>query len=61
MRTFLIVVSVLIMVLSGGCSLIFMSDGGMRNWGEAILVLGGIPFAVGLVIFVLALRMNKKT
>ncbi|MCP5085658.1 MAG: hypothetical protein GY952_02460 [Rhodobacteraceae bacterium] len=60
MRTFLMVVSILIMVFSGGCSLVFLLDGGMKMYLDAILVLGGVPFAVGLVIFLLARRMDKK-
>ncbi|MCP5087076.1 MAG: hypothetical protein GY952_09780 [Rhodobacteraceae bacterium] len=60
MRTFLMVFSILIMVFSGGCSLYFLL-GGMGPYISFVFVLGGIPFVVGLVIFLLARRMQKKT
>ncbi|MCP5087077.1 MAG: hypothetical protein GY952_09785 [Rhodobacteraceae bacterium] len=56
MRTFFRVLGILIMVFTGGCSLFFVTAGGFSGvdfLGTALLV-GGVPFAVGLVIFLLA-------
>ncbi len=45
------------MVFSGGCSLfVLASFAGQSNWDiwGAVLVLGGIPFGIGLAAFLLA-------
>ena len=55
----------LLMLFSGGCSLLFIGDmltrtGGERyvTW-EAVAVIGGIPLAVGLLVFWLAIRHRR--
>jgi hypothetical protein len=49
----------LVLIFSGGCSLMFMPDAISGNQyvdPVAILVIGGIPFAIALLIFWLSLR-----
>ena len=65
-RIFFVIVGTLIMLFSGGCSLLllgsyFLEPGGPENFvtPEAVLIVGGPPFAIGLVILLLALRAGR--
>ena len=55
----------LIMLFSGGCTLIFaaselQSSGGDFHFGvDGILIFGGVPFVVGLFIWLLAMASRK--
>lgn len=53
-------VALLLLLFSGGCSLLFISDmsrpGPTYVTWEAVAIIGGIPFVVGLVILWLAMR-----
>jgi hypothetical protein len=56
-------VALLLLLFSGGCSLLFLVDmsrssGSYVTW-EAVAVLGGTPFVVGLVVWWLAMRRSK--
>lgn len=46
-RTFLVVIGVLVMLFSGGCSLLLMSDA-WEIW-PLTLIFGGVPFALALL------------
>lgn len=48
-RIALEVIGIGLMVLSGGCSLLVLGSGGLGAF-STVLVFGGIPFAVGLLI-----------
>ena len=62
-----IVLGGLLSLFSGGCSLYLLTDyrGGQglrldpNNW-EIISVIGGIPFAIGLAIVLLALLFGRR-
>ncbi len=65
MRRIFAAVGVIIMVLTGGCTLFFifslLSEGGSESGafvGVAI-VYGGLPFLVGLGVFLLATRAGR--
>ena len=56
----------LIMLFCGGCSLLLLGDLASRGrWNdqyvnvEIILVIGGIPFLVGLLIWFLAVKVGR--
>ena len=53
-------VALLTMLFSGGCGLLFLinQDGMYVTW-QAVAVLAGPPFAVGLLVWWLAMRRNK--
>jgi hypothetical protein len=56
-------IALLVMIFTGGCALIFIPDAvkGTQYVGfDAIAVLAGIPFAVALLIFWLAMRRPKS-
>ncbi len=56
-------IALLMMLLSGGCALIFIPDalkGNQYVSFEAIVALAGIPFVVALLIFWLAMRRGAK-
>lgn len=53
--------ALLLLVFSGGCSLLFVPAavrGDQYVDPMAVLVLGGIPFAVGVLLFWLSMRRN---
>jgi NO-binding membrane sensor protein with MHYT domain len=55
-------IALLVMIFTGGCALIFIPDAmrGTQYVGfDAIAVLAGIPFAVALLIFWLAMRRGS--
>jgi len=53
MAAFFLVIGIMIMVGSGGCSIaVLLSEG--SNIFDIVLLIGGIPFAVGFVIFLLS-------
>jgi uncharacterized membrane protein YcjF (UPF0283 family) len=55
-------IALLVMIFTGGCALIFIPDamkGNQYVGFDAIAVLAGIPFAVALLIFWLAMRRGK--
>ena len=58
-RMFFAVAGVLIMALSGGCSLFFLFGGGIAMLMPA-LVVGGVPFLFGYVIWRLAARSGRE-
>jgi hypothetical protein len=59
LRLFFAIVGILIMVLSGGCSLAFLLGGGIAMLMPA-LVVGGVPFLLGYVIWRLAARSGRE-
>ena len=54
------------MLFTGGCSLLFLSDFAMRG-GDGyvnvpmILVIGGVPFLIGLVVWWLAAKVGRAS
>jgi uncharacterized membrane protein YgdD (TMEM256/DUF423 family) len=56
-------VGILIMLLTGGCSLLILSDPYLGGNGALLMVavIGGVPFLVGLGIAALAWRSLGKT
>jgi len=61
MAKFFWVIGIITMVLSGGCSLWALgSMDGQYLTFDAILVIGGSPFAVGLLVFLLAKKSMKS-
>ena len=62
MAKFFWVIGIITMVLSGGCSLwaLGVMDGQYLTL-DAILVIGGGPFAVGLLVFLLAKKSLKNS
>lgn len=62
MAKFFMVIGVIIMVLSGGCSLLFLGDLNSPYVDiGTVAVIGGVPFAVGLIVFLLAKASQGKT
>lgn len=64
MAKFFLYIGVIAMVLSGGCSLWAMDQVENSQYVnfEDVLLLGGVPFVVGLVVFLLARRsLNKNS
>ena len=66
-RIFFVVVAVLIMLFSGGCTLLFLgsmlfASQGPDNYVTApvVLIFGGPPFVIGLVILLLAIRAGRR-
>lgn len=59
-RLVIAAVALLVLLFSGGCSLLFLinQDGAYVTW-EAVAVLGGIPFAVALAIWWIAMRRQQ--
>lgn len=60
------VVGGLIMLFSGGCSLLLLGDLAMRGkWQanyvsvDAVLGIGGIPFVIGLLLWWLAVKVGR--
>ena len=47
-------IGVIIMVLSGGCSLVVLSGPDIHVTHTLALILGGIPFLIGFLIFLAA-------
>ena len=61
MAKFFWVISIVTMVLSGGCSLWAMgSMDGQYLTLDTILLIGGVPFAVGLLVFLLAKKSMEN-
>lgn len=61
MAKFFSILGIITMVLSGGCSLwAFDSMDGQYVTFESILFIGGIPFAIGLIVYLLARRARGK-
>jgi len=61
MAKFFWVIGLITMVLSGGCSLWALGQiDGQYLTLDAILVIGGVPFAVGFLIFILAKKTLKN-
>lgn len=60
MGTFLIVLGALVAVLCGGCTLLALADMGLNDpfTGLALLV-GGVPFAIGVGVLFLGIAVNK--
>ncbi|NNF80919.1 MAG: hypothetical protein HKN05_23095 [Rhizobiales bacterium] len=61
------VVGALIMVFCGGCSLLILGDLASRGrWSdnyvsvEIVLLIGGVPFLVGLLIWWLAVKVGRS-
>ena len=60
MGKFLIVLGGIIAGLSGGCSLLFFADMGVNDpFSGAILVIGGIPFVIGIGLLLVGIAVNK--
>lgn len=57
LRIVLAIVGIAAALFSGGCSLLILSDG-MGIW-QFVLVLGGAPFALGLLVIWMALRLGR--
>lgn len=57
-RRFLVVIGILVMLFSGGCTLLLMID----SWGiwPIFLIFGGVPFALGLLTTWIALRLGRR-
>jgi hypothetical protein len=52
--------ALLLMLFSGGCSLLFgLNADGLYVTAPAVLVIGGPPFAVGLLVWWLAMRRGN--
>ncbi|MCO4825667.1 MAG: hypothetical protein KC451_12520 [Amylibacter sp.] len=49
MAKFFLVLSIIVMIGTGGCGLVFATGG----WADAALVLAGPPFAVALIICII--------
>ena len=58
MAKFFIVIGIITMVLSGGCSLLVIGDAYV-GFGDVLLI-GGIPFAVGLLVVLLARVAQRR-
>ena len=60
MGTFLIVLGALVAILCGGCTLLALSDMGLNDpfTGLALLV-GGVPFAIGIGVLFVGIAVNK--
>ena len=61
------VIGSLIMLFSGGCSLLILGDLASRGrWSdnyvsvEIVLLIGGVPFLLGLLIWWLAVKVGRK-
>ena len=61
------VIGALIMLFSGGCSLLILGDLASRGrWSdnyvsvEIVLLIGGVPFLLGLLIWWLAVKVGRK-
>ncbi len=60
MGTFLIVLGALVAILCGGCTLLALSDMGLNDpFAVAALVVGGVPFAIGIGILFIGIAVNK--
>jgi hypothetical protein len=65
LRLFFAIVGGLTMLVSGGCSIGLLPDAMRSGGGElhidqyAVMVFGGVPFLIGLVIFLLALKAGR--
>jgi uncharacterized membrane-anchored protein len=60
-RLFFATLAILLTIFAGGCSLLFLPDALSGNQyidPIAVLVIGGIPFALGVLIWWLSLRRN---
>jgi hypothetical protein len=53
--------ALLTLLFSGGCSLLFgfHADGQYVDW-PAVLIIGGPPFVIGLLVFWLVMRRGNK-
>ncbi len=64
LRLVIAAVALLLLLFAGGCSLLFISDmsrpGPTYVTWEAVAIIGGIPFALGLFIFWLAMRRTTS-
>ncbi len=66
-RWFFAVIGALIMLFCGGCSLILLGDLASRGrWAdnyvsvEIVLLIGGVPFLFGLLVWWLAVKVGRK-
>lgn len=60
MGNFLIVLGALVAVLCGGCTVLALSDMGLNDpFTGVALVVGGVPFAIGLGILFVGIAVNK--
>lgn len=60
MGTFLIVLGALVAVLCGGCTLLALSEMGLNDpFTGVALVVGGVPFAVGIGLLCVGIAVNK--
>lgn len=54
-------IGILIALLSGLCSLWFLADGGNdAGWWEIVLLVGGIPFALGVLLIATGYFVHRK-
>ena len=51
-------IGIIIMVLTGGCSILFLA-GNPGEFADAVWIVGGIPFAVGFLIWALAVYAGR--
>lgn len=49
-----IAIGALLALFAGGCSILFLSQGGSREWNDLAIPVGGIPFATGVAILLSA-------
>jgi hypothetical protein len=66
-RIFFVVIAALIMLFSGGCTLLFLGSMLFESSGQGnyvtwpvVLIFGGPPFVVGLAILLLALKAGRR-
>lgn len=57
LRWFLAIVGALAALLSGGCSILVLSDG--MGLGLFVLAFGGAPFVLGLLVLWMALTLGR--
>ena len=57
LRIILVLIGVIAVLFSGGCSLMSLSDG--TGYWEFVLMFGGPPFALGLLVIWMALRLGR--
>lgn len=60
MAMFFMVIGVLVMLGSGGCSLLVLSEGLGGDILQVVTLIGGIPFLLGLVVFLVAGALHTK-
>lgn len=57
LRIVLVLIGVIAVLFSGGCSLMSLSDG--VDYWEFVLMFGGAPFALGPLVIWMALRLGR--